>query len=45
MPVDKIAREQIVQFEIACLWIQKKKLRGKQVMNAFLKNNGGYKSI
>lgn len=37
MPVDEIPREKIVQFEIACLWVQKEKLIGKQVMNAFLK--------
>ena len=35
MPVDEIPMEKIVQFEIACLWVQKEKLIGKQVMNFF----------
>ncbi len=41
MPVDEIPREKIVQFEIACLWVQKEKLIGKQVMNALKKKKQG----
>lgn len=33
--VDAITRGEIVQFKIACLWVQKEKLIGKQVMNGF----------
>lgn len=40
MPVDEIAREKIVQFEIACLWVQKEKLIEQKVMNAFLNKQG-----